>query len=304
MKIVIFGATGYIGKMLFTALLSEGYEITVVSRDVERAREILGDNAEFCQWDGEDEATLKKILVETNAVINLSGESIAAKSWTDKQKQKILSSRVNTTSVIVKAINQMENKPDVLLQASAIGYYGPDLNKTFDESSPAGAGFLAEVSQQWEAAASSLNENVRLVLLRTGVVIGQDGGALEPMAKPFRYGLGGYVGSGKQWFSWIHLDDEVRAIVFLLENNDARGVFNLTAPEPVRMKTFAKELGRVLKKPSWFHVPSFVIKLIMGQMGEEIILSGQNVLPKKLNEVGFKFQFSEIRPALTNIFNF
>lgn len=304
MKIVIFGATGYIGKMLFTALLSEGYEITVVSRDVERAREILGDNAEFCQWDGEDEATLKKILVETNAVINLSGESIAAKSWTDKQKQKILSSRVNTTSVIVKAINQMENKPDVLLQASAIGYYGPDLNKTFDESSPAGAGFLAEVSQQWEVAASSLNENVRLVLLRTGVVIGQDGGALEPMAKPFRYGLGGYVGSGKQWFSWIHLDDEVRAIVFLLENNDARGVFNLTAPEPVRMKTFAKELGRVLKKPSWFHVPSFVIKLIMGQMGEEIILSGQNVLPKKLNEVGFKFQFSEIRPALTNIFNF
>lgn len=304
MKIVIFGATGYIGKMLFTALLSEEYEITVVSRDVKRAREILGDNAEFCQWDGEDEATLKKILVETNAVINLSGESIAAKSWTDKQKQKILSSRVNTTSVIVKAINQMENKPDVLLQASAIGYYGPDLNKTFDESSPAGAGFLAEVSQQWEVAASSLNENVRLVLLRTGVVIGQGGGALEPMAKPFRYGLGGYVGSGKQWFSWIHLDDEVRAIVFLLENNDARGVFNLTAPEPVRMKTFAKELGRVLKKPSWFHVPSFVIKLIMGQMGEEIILSGQNVLPKKLNEVGFKFQFSEIRPALTNIFNF
>lgn len=304
MKIVIFGATGYIGKMLFTALLSETYEITVVSRDIEQARKVLGNNAEFCQWDGEEEHSLNNLLVKTNAVINLSGESIAAKSWTDKQKQKILSSRVNTTSAIVNAINQMENKPDVLLQASAIGFYGPDLNKTFDEDSPAGAGFLAEVSQKWEAATNALDENVRLVLLRTGIVIGQGGGALEPMAKPFRYGLGGYVGSGKQWFSWIHLDDEVRAILFLLENNDARGVFNLTAPEPVRMKTFAKELGRVLKKPSWFHVPSFVIKLMMGQMGEEMILSGQKVLPKQLNEVGFKFQFSEIRPALTNVFNF
>jgi uncharacterized protein (TIGR01777 family) len=304
MKIVIFGATGFIGEMLFTALLSEAYEITVVSRDVVRAREILGNNAEFCQWDGEDESGLDKIFTGAYAIINLAGESIASKRWNDQQKQKILQSRLSTTKAIVNTINQMETKPNVLIQASAIGFYGSAKNKTFDEDSAVGTGFLAEVCQKWEAATNALDENVRLVILRTGIVIGRGGGALEPLAKPFKYWFGGHVGSGKQWLSWIHLDDEVHAIMLLLENTEARGIFNLTAPEPVRMKVFSKELGRVLKKPSWFHVPAFAVKLLMGQMGEEMILSGQKVLPKRLSETGFKFQFSEIRMALTNIFNF
>ncbi len=304
MKIIIFGASGFIGKMLFTALQREEYELTVVTRDIENAKSVLGNYGEFYQWDGEDESILKEIFSETHAIINLAGESIVSKPWSEKQKQKILDSRLSTTSAIVKVINQMENKPEVLLQASGIGFCGSDLNKTFDEDSPPGTGFLAEVTQKWEATTDHLDENVRLVLLRTGIVIGPDGGALKPMVKPFKFGLGGYVGSGKQWFSWIHLDDEVRAIMFLLENKETKGIFNLTAPDPVRMKIFARELGRVLKKPSWLHVPSFAIKLLMGQMGEELILTGQKVLPKKLIEAGFKFQFSEIRMALTNIFIF
>ncbi len=304
MKIVIFGASGFIGKMLFTALLSEAHEITVVTRDIDRTKKILGYDAEFCTWDDGDASGLVKIFTGAKAIINLAGESIASKRWSKNQKQKIISSRVSTTTAIIDAINKMDIKPEVLLQASAIGYYGSDLNKTFDENAPQGEGFLAEVSQKWEAATKHLDKSVRLVLLRTGIVIGPGGGALGPMARPFKLGFGGHIGSGKQWFSWIHLEDEVRAIIHLFEHREARGTFNLTAPEPVRMNLFAKELGRVLKKPSWLHVPAFIIKIMMGRMGEEMILSGQKVIPKRLTESGFKFQFTEVRMALTNIYNF
>jgi len=304
MKIVIFGASGFIGKMLFTALLSEAHEITVVTRNIDRAREILGNDAEFCTWNDGDVSGLRKIFTGAKAIINLAGENIASKRWSENQKQKIISSRVLLTTAIVDAINQMEQKPEVLLQASAIGYYGSDLNKTFDENAAQGEGFLAEVTQKWEAATKHLDESVRLVLLRTGIVIGPGGGALGPMARPFKFGFGGHVGTGKQWFSWIHLEDEVRAIIHLFENQDAIGIYNLTAPDPVRMELFAKELGRVLKKPSWLHAPAFIIKIIMGQMGKEMILSGQKVIPKRLMESGFKYQFTEIRMALTNIYNF
>jgi hypothetical protein len=304
MKIIIFGATGFIGKKLFTALFSQAHEITIVSRNIDRAREILGNDARFCSWDGKDVSELEKILAGAKAIINLAGESIAAKAWTENQKRKIIDSRVSLTTAIVDAIKQMENKPEVLVQASAIGFYGSNLNKTFDESSPRGPGFLAEVCQKWEAATNDLDKNVRLILLRTGIVIGPGGGALEPMARPFKLGFGGHIGSGKQWFSWIHLEDEVRAIMYLLEKNEARGIYNLTAPQPVRMKLFAKELGRVFKKPSWMHVPGFAIKLLMGQRVKEMLLSSHKVIPKRLTESGFKFHFLEVRLALTNIYNF
>ncbi len=236
-------------------------------------------------------------------MINLTGESLAGKPWTEKQKEKILNSRIKTTSTIVEAINRLETKPEVFIQASAIGYYGSRGNDTLGENNSPGDGFLSEVTERWEEEAKKVDNTVRLVLLRTGIVLGPDGGALQPMARPFKFGFGGHIGSGKQWFSWIHLDDEVRAIQFLLENRDARGPYNLTAPDPVRMKTFSKELGRVLKRPSWFHVPAFLIKLFMGQMGEEMLLVSQKVHPDKLLEDGFKFQFSELRMALTNIYN-
>lgn len=303
MKIVIIGATGFIGRKLFAALHREEYDITVVSRDAESAREKLGDLAEFCEWDAKSTDDLAGILKDAWAVINLAGESLASGRWTQKRKEEILESRTASVEAVVEAINKMEQKPNVLIQASAIGYYGSDFKNEKDESSPLGKGFLAEVTQAWEQATAGLSGDVRLVLLRTGIVLGLDGGALVEMARPFRLGAGGHIGSGRQWMSWIHMDDEIRAIQFFLENKDARGIYNLTAPEPVTMKKFASELGKTLHRPSWMHVPAFGIKLAMGQMGEEMLLGSQKVLPKRLEEEGFSFQFCELKPALTNIFN-
>ncbi len=303
MRIVIFGATGFIGKRLFSYLDSEEYDLTIVTRDAEHARQELGERAEFCEWDAERHESIDGIIKGAWAVIDLAGENLAGSRWTKKQKEKILNSRLNTTGAIVDAINRLEVKPHVLIQASAMGYYGSRGKTVLDESQPSGKGFLAEVTRRWEEAAKKVDDSVRLVLLRTGIVLGPHGGALQPMAMPFRFGVGGHLGSGKQWFSWIHLDDEVRAIRFLMENKDAHGAFNLTAPEPVRNKEFAKELGRVLKRPSWFHVPAFLIRLVMGQMGKEMLLASQKVIPARLQDAGFKFQFSDIRMALTNIYN-
>ncbi len=303
MKIVIIGATGFIGSRLFSFLDKEEYDLTVVSRDVERAREELGDHAEFCEWDGESGTSLDRILKDTWAVINLAGESLASGRWTEKRKEQILNSRTETVQAVVDAINRAERKPEVYIQASAIGYYGSDSKKTFTENDAPGHNFLAQVSQKWEEATAGLHPDVRLVLIRTGIVIGADGGALQQMARPFKFGIGGYIGSGKQWFSWIHIDDEIRAIQFFLENKDTQGAYNLVAPNPVRMKTFARELGKVMHRPSWFPVPGFAIKALMGQMGNEMLLASQKVSPQRLDEAGFSFHFEEVRPALTNIYN-
>jgi len=302
MKIVILGATGFIGKKLFTALDKEEYDLTIVSRDPENARKLLGEHAEFCEWDGTDELKLVEILTDSKCIINLAGENIASKSWSEIQRKKIIESRVGLCSRVISAINRLEKKPEVLLQASAIGFYGSGFNGSLNEDSPAGKGFLSEVTQQWENATRGLHEDVRLVVFRSGVVIGKDGGALPQMAKPFQFGIGGYIGSGKQWLSWIHIDDEVDAIQFLMEQPEASGIYNLTAPEPIKMKDFARELGRALKRPSWLHIPSFAIKLAMGQRGEEILLASQNIIPGRLLAEGFSFQFTDVRIALTNIF--
>ncbi len=303
MKIVIIGATGFIGSRLFAMLDKEEFDLTVVSRDAESAREQLGEHAEFCSWDAKSSQDLTSILEGSWAVINLAGENLAAGRWTRKRKAEIINSRTESVQAVVEAINKMEVKPAVLIQASAIGYYGSDLKNEMNENSPAGNTFLAEVTKKWEDATAGLDPEVRLVLLRTGIVLDQNGGALKEMARPFKIGVGGHLGSGKQWMSWIHIDDEVRAILFFLENKDASGIYNLTAPEPVTMKTFARELGKVLHRHSWAHVPAIVIKTVMGQMGEEMLLASQKVVPKRLEEEGFTFQFEELRPALTSIFN-
>lgn len=303
MKIVIIGATGFIGSRLFASLDTEEYDLTVVSRDAESARDQLGEHAEFCAWDAESDDVLADIINGAWAVINLAGENLASGRWTEKRKTEILESRTKTVELVVDAINAAEQKPSVYVQASAIGYYGACGDESLNENNHPGSGFLSEVTVKWEEAAKRVDKDVRLVLLRTGIVLASDGGALQQMVRPFKFGFGGHIGSGKQWFSWIHLDDEVRAIQYLLENPEAHGPYNLTAPEPVRMKTLARELGRVLKRPSWFHVPAFLIKTIMGQMGEEMLLNSQKVHPDRLTEEGFGFQFEDIRLALTNIYN-
>jgi uncharacterized protein (TIGR01777 family) len=303
MRIVIIGGTGFIGRKLIASLHQEEYDLTVVTRNADKARENIGDHAEFCLWDGENEEILDRIFSDAYAVINLSGESIAGKRWSVNQMQKIIESRVNSVKAVVRAINRAEDKPAVLIQASAIGYYGSDNKFEKTEKSGKGKGFLSDVTQKWEEATRELYQSVRLVLLRTGVVIGTGGGALKAMEKPFRFGFGGHFGLGRQWLSWIHIDDTAKAIQFLLENKDAEGIYNLTAPNPEKMKDFAKELGRALKRRSWFHIPSPLIRLAMGQMGEEMVLASQKVLPMRLMEEGYSFQFTDIRSALTSIYN-
>lgn len=303
MKIVIIGATGFIGSRLVASLDSEENELVVVSRDADSAREQLGEHAEFCEWDAESGKALAGIVNGAWAVINLAGASLASGRWTEKRKAELLESRTKTVEAMVEAINSAEKKPHVYVQASAIGYYGPDFNQAKNENSPKGNGFLADVTEAWEKSTAGLHKDVRLVLLRTGVVLGPDGGALKEMEKPFKFGVGGHIGSGKQWMSWIHIDDEVRAIQFFLENKETKGIYNLTAPNPVTMKIFSRELGRAMHRPSWLHVPAFAIKLVMGQMGEEMLLTSQKVLPDRLKQEGFTFQFEDIRPALTSIYN-
>ncbi len=303
MKIIIIGATGLIGQRLVGHLeQNETHHIVIVSRRAAKSWRMFPNQKDFPEWDGKDEKAIGEIIAGADAVINLAGESIAGGRWTEKRKKRILDSRVQSTTALVSAINKIEKKPSVLLQASAIGYYGANADKIFDEKSPAGKGFLPQVTQSWEEAAKDLDKRVRLVLLRTGVVLDKRGGALEQMQKPFKFGVGGHIGNGKQWFSWIHMEDEVRAIAFLLENGKASGIYNLTAPEPVTMKVFAKSLGKAMKRPSWLHVPSFAIKWMMGEMGEEMLLSGQRVIPKRLLDQGFTFNYNKDEMALKQIY--
>lgn len=302
MKIILIGATGFIGQQLVKQLEPKNYQLTIVSRDKAKPERLFAKRHNFAEWDGKDVPTLMAIISGSDAVINLAGESIAGGRWTGKRKQQILNSRIQSTLAVVKAINKAENKPEVLLQASAIGFYGADPVRIFDESANAGKGFLAEVTAKWEQAAQGLDKSVRLVFLRTGVVLDSEGGALPQMMAPFKFGVGGHIGSGRQWFSWIHIDDEVRAIEFLLENDKASGAFNLTAPEPVTMKEFSRKLGKALKRPSWLHVPAFAIKLLMGQMGDEMLINGQRVIPKKLEEAGFAFRFTKVEDSLDFVF--
>jgi len=302
MNIVLIGATGFIGQRLVKHLEPKNYQLTIVSRSKAKAEGIFPKRRNFVEWDGKDVQALAAIINGSDSVINLAGESIAGGRWTEKRKQQILNSRIQSTQAVVNAINMAEKKPEALLQASAIGFYGADPDRIFDENADSGKGFLAEVTAKWEQAAQGLDKSVRLVFLRTGVVLDSEGGALPQMMMPFKFGVGGHVGSGGQWFSWIHIDDEVRAIEFLLENEKASGPFNLTAPEPVTMKEFSKKLGTALKRPSWLHVPSFAIKLLMGQMGDEMLLNGQRVIPKKLEEAGFTFRFTQVEDSLAYIF--
>jgi uncharacterized protein len=303
MKVLIAGASGLIGKALCKELCRD-YEIIALSRDVRRAAAIIGEYAKVIEWDGRTTSTWVSHADGSFAIINLAGESIASGKWTHSKKTAILHSRLDSTRAIVTGIKQLKDKPSVVIQASAIGYYGPHGDEELNEKSPAGKGFLSEVCQGVELCTEPLSGlDVRLVVIRTGIVLDKDGGALPRLAKPFKYFLGGYPGLGKQWFSWISLEDEIAAIRFLMENEKQQGVFNLTSPEPVTMKQFCRKLGKTLKSPSWTFVPEFILRKFLGEMADEIILSGQKVIPEKLLAAGFEFKDPKVIDALKNIFS-
>ena len=303
--IVISGATGFIGRRLTRKLLKGGHEILVLSRGGRRVKQLFGDSVEVLKWDGKTTSGWADALDGAEAVINLAGENLGEGAWTQKRNRRILESRIQTTHAIKEAIAKADKKPHTWLQASAIGYYGPSGDGIVDETGRAGDGFLAEVSTKWEHAAEIPKEwPVRRVLLRSGIVLGREAGALPQLALLFKFRAGGYVGSGKQWMSWIHLRDEVRAIQYLLDRKDlSGGPYNLTAPEPVTMKNFCRELGKALKKPCWLRTPSFAVKSALGwEKAREMVLSGQRVIPRNLRESGFVFQYPDLFSALGDLY--
>jgi uncharacterized protein (TIGR01777 family) len=301
MRVVITGATGFIGRTLCKAFYKD-YEVIALTRDATRAIKSVGNLAKVIEWDGRTAGSWFQYANGAFAIINLAGENIASGRWNELRKAGILHSRLDSSKAVIEVIKQIDKKPNVVIQASAIGWYGPRSDEPLDENSSPGKGFLASVCRNVESSAEKIEQlGVRCVVIRTGVVLGRDGGAFAKLIKPFRFYLGGHIGSGRQWLSWIHLEDEVAAIKFLMESEHLKGVFNLTVPQPVTMKEFCKILGKVLHRPAWLNVPAFAARLAFGEMADEMLLSGQKVLPKRLLNSGFDFQYIDVEQALKDI---
>lgn len=301
MKVVIAGASGFIGTALCRELHGD-YEVKALSRNVEAARESLGDLAEVVPWDAKTPRGWENQAEGAFAIINLAGENLSTGRWSKEKKTRIMDSRINSIQALIETVGKKQNKPKVVVLTSAIGFYGTSLNEQFDETSRPGRGFLADVCRRIESFANKFERSgIRCVIIRPGVVLGKNGGALGKMAWPVRFFLGGYPGSGRQWFSWISLFDAVRAIRFLIQNENFRGAFNLTSPKPVTMKEFYVTFGKVMNRPVWLKIPGFVLRAALGEMAEETILSGQKVLPERLLGADFKFKYADLEKALENI---
>ena len=294
MNILITGGTGFIGSALCSRLLKNKHDITVLSRHPEKVKPSFKAITEIEQL--KDDAIF-------DIVINLAGEAIANKRWSNRQKQLISSSRLATTQKLIEFLSKVENKPKLLINGSAIGYYGINkTNNSIDETSVGDDSFSSQLCQQWEAVALQAEGlGIRTCLLRTGIVLGKGGGALSKMLLPFKLGLGGRIGHGKQWMSWIHLDDLVSIIMYCIEHNNLSGAINGTSPYPVTNQDFTKVLGKVLKRPTIVPMPDVFVKLIMGQMGEELLLAGKKILPVKILDAGYIFQYEKLENALKNV---
>ena len=303
MRVIILGATGFIGRALSQSLIEEGYEVVALSRSQYKGREILGDQVEIVEWDSKSAVGWESHANGAYAIVNLIGENLASGRWTQEKKKSILESRLNAGKAVSMAIQRVQIKPKVVVQASAVGYYGSRSDEILDESSEPGEGFLSEVAVKWEDSTKEVEPQVRRAIIRTSPVLGRSGGILTRLIRPFRFFLGGPVGSGKQWFPWIHLDDEVGAIRFLMEREDLQGAFNLTAPAQLMMKDFYHTLGKAMRRPSWLPIPGFVLRLLFGEMAQETILSEQRVVPKRLMEAGYKFIYPKAEEALKEIFS-
>ncbi|HKJ31597.1 MAG TPA: TIGR01777 family oxidoreductase, partial [Balneolales bacterium] len=274
-----------------------GHQLTIITRSPEKYQKYESDNRHFVEW----KSDISGIISGSDAVINLAGENLFDQRWTIEVKKSIRNSRVKVTASVVKGIKKAKSKPKVLLSASAVGYYGDRKNAKIVEDTPAGDDFLANVCDEWEHAASKAKEyGVRVVIPRIGIPLEKDGGALSQMLTPFEYFVGGPLGNGQQYFPWIHMTDLCRAFLFALEHDDFEGPFNVTAPNPVTMKKFAKALGTALNRPSLFWVPEIVLKIVMGEAADSVT-SSLRVIPKKLLDHGFTFSYPNVIPALIDI---
>jgi uncharacterized protein (TIGR01777 family) len=302
MRVMVTGGTGLIGRALTGKLVERGDEVVILSRSPEKAKGFPA-GVQLAGWDGKTTNGWGDLVNQVDAIVNLAGASIAGdglfpQRWTEKRKDLIYSSRMQAGTAVLDAIKRAEHKPKALVQSSAIGFYGFHDDRPFDESEPPGMDFLAELSIDWEAATREVeNLGVRRAVIRTGLVLSDKGGVIPLFKLQFGLFAGGRMGDGRQIYSWIHIDDEVGAILFLLDNEHASGVFNLTAPEPVSNKDFARALGKAMKRPVWLPLPAFVLRLALGEVAE-LSLKGQRVLPQRLLDAGYQFWYPAIDDAV------
>jgi hypothetical protein len=300
MNILIAGASGLIGQSLIKELLKAGHTITALSRFPQQ--QMKQQNLVWRKWQNGDFLPWKDDLLRSEIIINLVGESIAGKRWSKKRKEQLLNSRVNAGRLFVSALKETNARPELFIQASAIGVYNPGQHK-IDESAKTGGGFLADLTIKWEQSTAEIESmGIPRIILRIGLVLAADSLLIKKMLLPFKFFIGGPVGNGNQIMSWIHQDDLVDIILFLIEVKSP-AVYNLTAPQPVSMKEFCKAFGQAVNRPSWFRVPAFTLKILYGkQMAEQTILAGDEVLPVNLQKQGYGFRYTNICPALKSLF--
>ena len=294
MNFLITGGTGFIGSILCSRLLEKKHKIVVMTR---RPETIKGDIK------GITGLEQIKDKISFDVVINLAGEPIANKRWSKIQKQRISGSRLETTQNLIEYFKVCKNKPKLFISGSAIGYYGVSENDdSLNEEALGDESFSSQLCQQWEAVASEAKAlGIRTCILRTGIVLGKGGGALNKMLLPFKLGLGGKIGKGSQWMSWIHIEDLIGVILYCIDHDEVSGAVNGTAPNPVTNTIFTKTLGKVLKRPTILPMPAIVVRLLMGQMGEELLLAGKKVLPVKITNEGYIFKYAHLEDALLNV---
>lgn len=320
-RFLVTGGSGFIGTQLVKQLLMEEHKVTVLTRDQVKTSHHFSQVMRKAQKEHpassitmgdltiiDDLESLSDYTTHTNGssfdvVINLAGQGIADHRWTDKVKQQLIDSRINTTKALYHYLKNAVIKPDLFISGSALGFYGlHNDDKKISESGQGDDSFSSQLCVKWEQQAKKIEElGIRTCYLRTGIVLGKNGGALSKMLTPFKLGLGGPMGSGQQWMSWIHMDDMIGIIRFAIANENIKGAINATAPNPVTNKTFSSILGKVLKRPAFMPMPAFVLKLMMGEMAKELLLSGQRVVPEKMLEEGYQFKFIELEDALRDV---
>ena len=301
-KILLFGGSGFIGKHLIEELYSD-YEITVLSRNPEKLPKELLEKVSSAQLDLNNFLTLVPLFETSDCIINLAGESVDGK-WTEAKKTAILESRLSIDKIIIEAFEKAAKKPETIIQGSGVGYYGMakiDDPVTVEYKSLSNS-FLTDVALQHEAIFDEITLQTRVIFIRTGIVLDKNEGALPKMSMPLSF-FAGKIGDGKQWMPWIHIKDEVKAIRYLLEDTDCEGPYNLTSPNPVRQEDFVEALGEELDKRPFFPVPAFMLKAMLGEMADELLLNGMKVVPERLMKTGFRFQFETIEKALRNIYS-
>jgi len=310
-RYLITGGSGFIGTALIKQLLLENHDVTVLTRNEIKTAKHFADVIANEREDYQTQTKVKTIASfdainldqSFDVIINLAGQAIADKRWSDGVKQQLIDSRIDITRELHNFLKEVMVKPDVFISGSALGFYGlRDNDEKINEEGATDNSFSSQLCQQWETEAKVIEDlGIRTCYLRTGIVLGKNGGALAKMLPPFKMALGGPIGSGKQWMSWIHMDDIVGMMRFAIENESIKGAINGTAPNPVTNKQFSKILGKVLKRPAIFPMPAFVVKLLFGQMGEELLLAGQRVVPDKLTQAGYEFVYPQLADALEDI---